>query len=314
MAAESGSGAGLGVGAVARRLGVAASTLRTWDRRYGIGPSGRSAGGHRRYTADDLARLEAMQRLIVSGAPPAEAARAALDAPPAGPASPRGHGAGGNRIPLDATPAARSGPHAARVRGLARAAMALDERAMTTTVHAALDREGVVAAWELLFVPVLVGIGRKHAASGAHVEVEHLLSAVLLSALTERARPRGTGGRSVPPVLLACAPEEQHCLPVYALAAALAEAGTAATVLGARVPVPALTAAIDRTGPPAAFVWSQTSETGDPSWLAGLPTGRPPLRTVIGGPGWADRIPPRVRLVTTLSWAVAELQAVTPRR
>lgn len=318
MAAESGRGAGLGVGAVARRLGVAASTLRTWDRRYGIGPSGRSAGGHRRYTADDLARLETMQRLIVSGAPPAEAARAALGEPPAVSASPRGHGAGGNRIPLDATPAARSGPRAAQVRGLARAAMAMDERAMTATVHAALDREGVLAAWELLFVPVLVGIGRKHAASGAYVEVEHLLSAVLLRALTEAARPRDTAaerGRSVPPVLLACAPEEQHSLPVYALAAALTEVGTAATVLGARVPVPALMAAIDRTGPSAAFIWSQMSETGDPSWLTGLLVGRPPLRTVIGGPGWApDQIPRHIRLVATLSGAVAELQAVTLRR
>ena len=28
----------LGVVAVARRLGVATGTLRTWDRRYGLGP------------------------------------------------------------------------------------------------------------------------------------------------------------------------------------------------------------------------------------------------------------------------------------
>ncbi|MEY3734595.1 MAG: hypothetical protein RL347_1954, partial [Actinomycetota bacterium] len=30
---------GLTVAAVARRLGVAPATLRTWDRRYGLGPS-----------------------------------------------------------------------------------------------------------------------------------------------------------------------------------------------------------------------------------------------------------------------------------
>ncbi|MEV6787027.1 MerR family transcriptional regulator, partial [Streptomyces sp. NPDC051098] len=29
---------GLTTGAVARRLGVAPTTLRSWDRRYGIGP------------------------------------------------------------------------------------------------------------------------------------------------------------------------------------------------------------------------------------------------------------------------------------
>ncbi|MFC7644672.1 MerR family transcriptional regulator [Streptosporangium lutulentum] len=35
---------GYGIGAVARRLGVPAPTLRTWNLRYGIGPSRRSPG------------------------------------------------------------------------------------------------------------------------------------------------------------------------------------------------------------------------------------------------------------------------------
>ncbi|MFD6099857.1 MerR family DNA-binding transcriptional regulator, partial [Nocardiopsis flavescens] len=34
-------------GATARLLGIAPSTLRSWDHRYGIGPRGRSPGGHR---------------------------------------------------------------------------------------------------------------------------------------------------------------------------------------------------------------------------------------------------------------------------
>ncbi|WP_344746434.1 MerR family transcriptional regulator [Streptosporangium vulgare] len=34
-----------GIGAVARRLGVPAPTLRTWNLRYGVGPSRRSPGG-----------------------------------------------------------------------------------------------------------------------------------------------------------------------------------------------------------------------------------------------------------------------------
>ena len=37
----------LTVAAVARRVGVAPSTLRTWDRRYGLGPSEHVAGNHR---------------------------------------------------------------------------------------------------------------------------------------------------------------------------------------------------------------------------------------------------------------------------
>lgn len=71
---------GVAVAVVARRLGVAPATLRTWDRRYGLGPSERSAGSHRRYTRDDVLRLMVMRRLTLEGIAPGDAARAALEA------------------------------------------------------------------------------------------------------------------------------------------------------------------------------------------------------------------------------------------
>ncbi|TDD83492.1 MerR family transcriptional regulator [Actinomadura darangshiensis] len=309
MGGPPGQEAGLSVGAVAQRLGVAAATLRTWDRRYGIGPSRRSTGTHRRYTSADITRLEVMQRLILAGAPPGEAARAALDAPPGEPLKPRGHGAGGNRVPVGA---AAQGPEGAEIRGLARAAMALDAPVMIDAVRTALGRDGVVQAWNELVVPVLDGIGRKHAATGDCVDVEHLLSTVLLGCLAEVPSPPQP--RNTRPILLACAPEEQHSLPVYALKAALAEANVAATLLGARVPVRALAAAIRRTGPNAVFVWSQITETGDPSWLSGLPASRPPHHLVVGGPGWADdRLPASATRVGSLAEAVAGLTSVYER-
>lgn len=69
----------LPVASVARRLGVAPSTLRTWDRRYGLGPSRHTDGRHRRYGTSDIGRLELMQRALLSGASTAEAARYALE-------------------------------------------------------------------------------------------------------------------------------------------------------------------------------------------------------------------------------------------
>ena len=68
----------LTVAAVARRLGVAPATLRTWDRRYGLGPSQHTTGKNRLYSPSDLAKLEQMRSLIMQGVLPAKAAEIAL--------------------------------------------------------------------------------------------------------------------------------------------------------------------------------------------------------------------------------------------
>ena len=313
---SSGSQPGYGIGALARRLGVAPATLRDWERRYGIGSGGRSAGGHRRYRPADIARIEHMRRLVLDGMPPGEAARAALAsesaAEPARGEPARGEpargepargepdraawGAGGRSLPLPG--------QLPQARGLARAALALDGPAIAGLLDRALDSSGVVATWERLAVPVLTAVGERTATSGTCIEVEHLLSTQLLAALAARV------GRLAEPlnartVLLACADDEEHSLPLYALAAALAERGVRTTMLGARTPPPALADAISRIGPAAAFVWSQTAATGDPAKLEGLARQRPPLRLITAGPGWRGT-PPGGRAVGSLSEAVQQ--------
>jgi MerR family transcriptional regulator, light-induced transcriptional regulator len=123
----------LTVAAVARRLGVAPSTLRTWDRRYDLGPSAHTAGSHRRYGPHDLARLVVMRRLTLEGVPPAEAARIALatplDAPVAGGGHPpAGPGAvAGRHLPSSTDDPASRAPDAAGATAAAPEAEADDE-------------------------------------------------------------------------------------------------------------------------------------------------------------------------------------------
>ena len=74
---DAGSDLTWGVGAVSSRLSVTASTLRTWERRYGVGPSFRTQGGHRRYTELDIDRVELMRRLLARGISARDAARVA---------------------------------------------------------------------------------------------------------------------------------------------------------------------------------------------------------------------------------------------
>jgi len=274
----------LTVSAVARRMGVAPATLRTWDRRYGVGPSHHTPGSHRRYTASDMARLEHMRRLVIAGVTPAQAAKAALaDATlPAGGArvvtpDDGGRAGGGNVIALPG-----GGP---LVRGLARAAQSLDTQASQQILTQALEELGVVAAWSDVIVPVLVAVGEKWRDSGRGVEVEHALSAsvrdVLGGFVRDCAPP--SDGR---PVLLACAPGDQHSLPLWAVCAALAEQGIAARVLGADLPVHALASSMSKLGPAAVLIWSQVTDTGDVASLAELPVTRPAAAILIAGPGW----------------------------
>lgn len=66
------------VSSVSGELGVSPSTLRTWERRYGLGPIKREAGARRRYQPEDVERLRAMIGHVRAGLPAAEAAKRAL--------------------------------------------------------------------------------------------------------------------------------------------------------------------------------------------------------------------------------------------
>ena len=115
-------------------------------------------------------------------------------------------------------------------------------------------------------------------------------------------------------MLLAGAEREQHSLPLYALAAALAERGVSSRMLGPALPYPALVAAVRRTGPAAVVLWSQVRGTGDPAGLPDLRPRRPGARLLLGGPGWPpDGLPDGSRLVGSLPDAVTEVIAALGR-
>ncbi|MFD3695420.1 MerR family transcriptional regulator [Streptomyces sp. NPDC058646] len=282
--------AALSTGAVARHLGVSPTTLRSWERRYAIGPARREDGRHRRWTPQDIARLELMCRLTAHGVPPAEAARAARGTAPAGSARPPQGGPGGQgALPL--------GEVRPECRGLARAAVRLDASAVQELLETALADHGLVTAWEEVIAPTLHAVGRKWASAGErYVEVEHLLSWYVSGAM-HRIRP-APGAPRTPPVLLACVPGEQHSLPIEALAAALGERGLPVRMFGAALPAEALRDAVRRTGPRAVVLWSQSRATADRALarsVAGIEWGLRGARghsaLLLAGPGWGAGTP-----------------------
>ncbi|MDO5721536.1 MAG: MerR family transcriptional regulator [Actinomycetaceae bacterium] len=70
----------LSITATAQRLGISPSTLRTWERRYGLGPQTREAGKRRRYGPEEIEVLENVLRLVRSGVSPADAAASVQEA------------------------------------------------------------------------------------------------------------------------------------------------------------------------------------------------------------------------------------------
>ncbi len=298
-----GAGAPLTVGGVARLLGVAAATLRTWDRRYQLGPSGRHGGSHRRYQELDVARLALMRQLTLRGVPPGNAARVALDTSAARLAIPHGQGEWLSAPPVDSHPAGfghstqpprehLSGLVGAgrTARALADAVEAMDADLAGDIVIDSLTRQGVVTGWDSVVGPVLTTAcpGWRHDSAG--VAAEYLFAEVVHGVLAQRIAAMTDNATAASAVLLAGPVLEPHALPLHAVAAAMAERRVPVRLLGTGVPGPALLEAVDRLRPGAVYLWSSTPDTADIDFAA-LPRGRTGDRPlVLGGPGWGSDV------------------------
>ncbi|MFC4554358.1 MerR family transcriptional regulator [Georgenia faecalis] len=169
-------GAPLTVAAVAGRLGVAASTLRTWDRRYGLGPSAHQAGSHRRYTPDDVARLETMRRLTLRGVAPADAARIAT----------RGEGA--VRSEAATRPDAGAVAEAQLIIDpltLAAAAVEPDPPRLQRMLSRAVAERGIVETWTEVARPARLMLRQRDRVERPGMDPEGVLDFAVLGAVRE---------------------------------------------------------------------------------------------------------------------------------
>ena len=282
----------LTVAAVARRLGVAPATLRTWDRRYGLGPSTHEAGEHRRYCPGDLAKLTLMRRLITTGVAPCDAAEKA-----------REHtGSISIEKIVDGFEVRED-----LVESLHRASKSLDKLFVETLLRKDIADHGVIASWTEVIVPLLFLVGDEWEADGSGIEVEHMLTEIIKRILRE-----GVSEIKNPvnahPVLLAAVGEEMHSLALHALAAALAEKQIETFFLGARTPLEAISGMVKRAAPPAVFLWAQLSKNCDPKFFVELPAVRPAPRVIVGGPGWDPEVCADVVIAQDLTHACAEIE------
>ena len=246
--------------AVAELTGVPASTLRQWERRYGIPSPARTGAAYRLYGGDDIDDIRRMQALCASGLSPAEASRILRsEARPvaagvtAGPVS---VAAGPVAAPVTAAPVAAApalmdddlDPYQAARRRIMAAVERYDHDDLHEMGRRLLYMGSAVAVFERVVAPVMREVGERWHAGTLSVAQEHLVSEVL-GQLAQQLLPIVQPDESERVVLLACSRDELHTLPLYGIAFRLAQWRYRSVVLGARTPPEALAAAVAHIEP-----------------------------------------------------------------
>ena len=219
------------VAAVERMTGIPASTLRSWERRYGWPRPFRAASGQRLYSDHDVALIRFLDRRRIEGMAMSQATALLRSAPDV-----EEHDPGRLLTRLVAALRAFDEAEAERAFAAAEALLGVEGAAI-----------GVVPA--AIVAASAPGPGSDPGQDGVPVEVEHFASNFLRRQVLRLldGQPPAMGR----PVLVGCGPDEQHELGALLLTLLLRARGHRVVYLGARVPGPAMeraAAALDPAG------------------------------------------------------------------
>jgi DNA-binding transcriptional MerR regulator/methylmalonyl-CoA mutase cobalamin-binding subunit len=215
-------GAGLSIRAVSELLAVPAPTIRSWERRYGIPSTPRSAGGHRRYQSGELAALRMMRDEIARGRRAADAA--AL-------------------VGLGAT---TTSPNQPLIAAFLEASYRLDPTSLRAVLDHARDRLGLDEAIAGVLLPAMHSIGLWWQSGRCDVAHEHLATEAARAWLN-KLHQLGPSPWHPETILLTCGPRDLHTLGLEAMGVLLADRGWECRLLGARTPPRALLSAVEGT-------------------------------------------------------------------
>jgi methanogenic corrinoid protein MtbC1 len=250
----------LNIAALTQRTGVPSDTIRKWEQRYGVLHPERTAGGQRRYSELDVARVEWLKERIHEGYRIGEAAALLGD---------------GDQV-------ARTVDELRTA--IVTATIASDVDALGHLVDQALTLPTLDESFAQVLTPALIDVGERWAAGTVSVAQEHLASSAVRAALQkllsdQRADVRGTA-------VLACAPGERHEIGLLMLAVLLRSDGWQVAYLGADTPFADSVALADRLDA-TALCFSAASKQSAGALereLASAPP-RESLTVIVGGRG-----------------------------
>ena len=215
-------------------LGVPAPTIRSWERRYGIGRTSRTTGRHRRYDVSGLAELRDLRDAIAAGRRAGDAAE------------------------LIQKRARERERNPTFIEGILAASREFDAAAIRKWLDAAAASLGLYRTVDVVILPALREIGSLWEAGRCDVANEHLASQEVrswLSGQLQTARPK----RKKPVVLFACGPKDLHTIGLEAFFVILSRRGWSCRILGAMTPTDSVVTAARASGSSAAIITSHLS-------------------------------------------------------
>lgn len=265
------------VGAVSERLGVATPTLRTWERRYGLGPTHRTPGGHRRYTSVDIDRVLLTHCLVNKDTSASEAARYALSLSASELIQElRQFG------PQTSDPV----PQPNLAHEILQRSHAGDGYSITRLVDETLARLGAAQAWDQVIGPALQGILDQRTDGLIPEDTSWLAGAAIMSALGLYGRRHAVHTDEANPVLLSGLERGAYRAPLAAIEAALAEREINTIEIGSATPQQAIKVALNQWAPPVLVLWSSVPHPRQTRVLRLVESTDSEAAVVFAGPGW----------------------------
>lgn len=231
---------------VSEMVGVPVTTLRAWQRRYGVVTPARSSAGYRLYRPGDIAVLRRMQALVASGWSPKEASHAAVASEARGAAQPSDLRQDEHR--------SRSASHPQTALDLVAAAAALDPAAISRLLDerfAAISFEQLIDTWLL---PELERLGTAWATGEVSVAGEHMVAAAVQRRLNASFDAAGQDSGGFPRVLTGLPSGCRHELGILSFATAARRRGIGVIHMGTDLPLADWLSTVARQRPDAVVI------------------------------------------------------------
>jgi MerR family transcriptional regulator, light-induced transcriptional regulator len=275
------------VSSAARLCGVSPSTLRAWERRYGVVEPIRTEGGYRVYDDAALRRLTRMSSLIASGWSPRHAAAYVMNE----------NGEGEAALPVGA-PVEEERPdpvpptaeeEAEHIEVILQAAEALDAPRVSDELDFAFSIHSFDDLVDKWLGPVLTATGKAWQSGRLSVAGEHFLTAGIERRLAHYFEEAGPSRGAGPRVVIGTPRGARHSLGSFAFATSLRRNGCDVTYLGADVPPDAWLQAVESAQVDAVCISVPTEDDAlaASETVAVLSRKRPDLPVYVGGSGRA---------------------------